>query len=101
MDTDRISFIPFSLLNDIPVKNNPFLNNVHQIIEKAEQCISISDTINCLNCLESIWNKIDGKHTVQDIADIVSAEESADMMIPVVFLLILLAEDHQVVSAVG
>jgi len=98
-DTDRISFIPFSLLNDIPVKTVFNLIDIDQIVEKAEQCFSIPETLDCFHCLKSIWNKIDGKKSVKEIADTISIEEKADLTVPVVFIFVLLAEDHLVLSA--
>lgn len=101
-DTDQITFAPFSLVNDVPRKINMQLTNIDQLVNEAICCPSFANNMNFASYLYKIWQLIDNKKSILDIANAIWAEEEnydkKTIYKLVIYLFILLAEDQQVQS---
>lgn len=101
-DTDQITFAPFSLVNDVPMKKNVQLTNIDQIVNEAINCPSFANNMSFESYIYKIWQLIDNKKSILDIANTIFAEEEnydkKTIYKLVIYLFILLAEDQQVQS---
>ena len=106
-DTDKISFVPYSLLLDIPQKVTEQLHSRKEMQAEIESCCFIASRSTKESIIDNVWSRIDGKSSVLDILIKISNDKCAgtdglkEYKKAIVYVIIMLAESNQIYSKVA
>lgn len=97
-DTDNLSFVPDTLLNDIPIKAEAELSNRSAVQREIDNCCFLTVPVIIDNIIDWVWEEIDGHSSMLEILERISDKcgDIADGKKAAVYTMVLLAESHRI-----